>query len=58
MDRVSKQMDFKKIPDVFRKYQVDLDNKLYAGIFLNFEVLLKRICLIDCLEKKRLGGSN
>ena len=43
---------FKKISYVFRNYKGDLDKKLHAGIFLNFEVELKRFCLIDSLDKK------
>ena len=46
----------KKISYVFRSYKGDLDEKLHAIIFLNFEVLLKRLCLVDSLDKK--SGSN
>ena len=42
----------KKISYVFRSYKGDLDEKLHAIIFLNFEVLLKRLCLVDSLDKK------
>ena len=43
----------KKISYVFRNDKGDLDKKLYAVIFLNFEVLLKRLCLMDSLDKKK-----
>ena len=46
----------KKLSYVFRSYKGDLDKKLHAVIFLNFEVLLKRLCLIDSLDNK--SGSN
>ena len=42
----------KKISYVFRNYKGDLDKKLHAVIFLNFEVLLKILCLTDSLDKK------
>ena len=42
----------KKISYVFRNHKGDLDKKLHAVIFLNFEVLLKILCLTDSLDKK------
>ena len=50
--QISKWPNFKKISYEFRNYKGDLDKKLHAGIFFNFEVLLKKLCLIDSLDKK------